>query len=100
MGPAEIKRRMDLHDQIAEELLEKKSLAALIFLVEQGRELEFTFHGKPYFITPHNQKEGVSLFCGKAEEEYPTVPLLLESAKLDGVPFLEAWPEVILGILF
>ena len=45
------KSGMCLHDIIAEELTEKKSLAALIYLICHGRELEFEFEGKKYFIS-------------------------------------------------
>ena len=33
---------MELHDRIAAELADNKSLAALIWLIRQGREVEFT----------------------------------------------------------
>lgn len=42
---------MCLHDIIAEELTDKKSLAALIYLICHGRELEFEIEGKEYFIS-------------------------------------------------
>ena len=36
---------MCLHDIVAEELTDKKSLAALIYLICHGRELEFEIEG-------------------------------------------------------
>ena len=41
---------MDLYDLIIHELEVKKSLAALIYLIERGRELEFTVNGMEYFL--------------------------------------------------
>ena len=45
---------MCLHDIISKELTEKKSLAALIYLICHGRELEF--EGREYFISCHKSK--------------------------------------------
>ena len=42
---------MDIHDLIVNELFNKKSIAALIFLIDCGRELEFKMNGKEYFIS-------------------------------------------------
>lgn len=42
---------MELHDRIVKELDRTKSLAALIWLVQQGREVEFTVEGKGYFFS-------------------------------------------------
>lgn len=37
---------MDIHDYIADELFRIKSVAACIYLLERGRELEFTYNNK------------------------------------------------------
>ena len=42
---------MDVHDLIVNEMFEHKSLAALIFLIDCGRELEFKVNGEEYFLS-------------------------------------------------
>ena len=39
--------KLQLQDLIVSELVNTHSLAELIYLIEQGRELEFTLNGKP-----------------------------------------------------
>lgn len=43
---------MYLHDCIVEEFEQTKSLAALIYLIEQGREIEFLFEGEKLLFIP------------------------------------------------
>ena len=90
----------DLHDRMVQELYEKKSLPALAYLIEAGRELEVTYRGREYFLSRDTQVAYVSLCQGERETGYGSIPLLLEQASLDGVPFRDAWPEVVLGTLF
>lgn len=52
-----MKELMTLHDIIVEELIVNKSLAALIYLICQGRELEFAVEGKVYFISCDKSKK-------------------------------------------
>ena len=40
-----------LHDFIVKEFECTKSLSALIYLIDRGRELEFSIHGAEYFIS-------------------------------------------------
>lgn len=51
-----------LHDIIAYELLEKKSLSALIYLIDRGREVEFELNKKTYFISCSGSNKYVSLW--------------------------------------
>lgn len=60
---------MYLHDCIVEEFEQTKSLAALIYLIEQGREIEFLFEGeKLLFIPQQSPKKGYPFGVTKAQK--------------------------------
>ena len=84
---------MNLHDLIAKELFEKKSLAALVWLIDRGRELESVCAGKECFLSRYNSARYVSVWYGKEEQDFETVEQLIENAVLDSRPFLAAWPD-------
>ena len=50
---------MVLHDIIVQELFDMKSLAALIFLINAGRELGFSLEDELYFISCDSSKKFV-----------------------------------------
>ena len=46
-----------LHQYLQDELCENKSLSALVYLVEQGREFEFSYNGALcLFLSQKNKK--------------------------------------------
>ncbi len=92
--------RTDLHDRIVEELDRTKSLAALIWLVERGRELEFSVEGKGYFLSRSKAEQYVSLWDSKTEQSFDTVEQLLENAAIGGRPFLDAWKDAKIETIF
>lgn len=96
----EKKAGMGLHDRIAEELDQTKSLAALIWLVERGRELEFSVEGKGYFLSRSKAEQYVSLWDSKTEQSFDTVEQLLENAAIGGRPFLDAWKDAKIETIF
>lgn len=96
----EKKAGMGLHDRIAEELDQTKSLAALIWLVERGRELEFSVEGKGYFLSRSKAEQYVSLWDSKTEQSFDTVEQLLENAAISGRPFLDAWKDAKIETIF
>lgn len=92
---------MDLHDRIAKELLNQKSLAALMYLLEKGRELECFYQDKHLFLSRYGSKNTCSLCIdGKEEESFDGAEELVEKARIDGKPFLETWDEIKLSTLF
>lgn len=91
---------MDLHDIIAGELERAKSLAALIWLVERGREVEFTLEGKGYFLSRHKAQKTFSLWDDRTEQSFDTMEELLEHAVLSGTPFLAAWKDADIETIF
>lgn len=91
---------MEIHDLIANELLESKSLSALIFLIDHGRELEFEVNGKEYFISCDSSKKYVSLWENKNEQSFESVLELIKNATIENMCFLTAWEQAELKHLY
>nr|WP_307986750.1 selenium-dependent molybdenum cofactor biosynthesis protein YqeB [uncultured Oscillibacter sp.] len=90
----------DLYSAVQNELTEGRSLAALAMLIDGGRELEFTFRSGTYFLSRHGSARGVSLWHEKEEQAFSNVWSLLSGARLEGVPFQEAWISCAIVTLF
>lgn len=90
---------LKLHDLIVEELSNKKSIAALIFLINAGRELEFSFDGIEFFISGHTKGQGIELAQSNHAEHFEDMHKLICCSTLASVPFIDAWPNVILNCL-
>lgn len=83
-----------VHDLIEKELEEKKSLAAMIYLLEKGREIEFEFAGEAYFMSCDRAQKYVSLWKDKEEQSFDRVEELIENARLGSIAFLSAWKDI------
>ena len=89
-----------LHERIEDELLDGKSLAALIWLAERGREIELTLRGEMYFISRCSSSKFVSFWHGEEEQSFDSVEELLVGAKAaDGTPFT-LWDEIEIETIF
>lgn len=88
------------HELFVNELFEKKSLAALIYLIDNGRELEFKAHGKECFISCSGSKKYVSIWESQEEQSFHSVYDLIKNATIEKVDFLEAWEQAELTYLF
>ena len=75
---------MSLHDLIVKEFERTKSLSALIYLIEHGREIEFLFEGNRYFLSRSNSQKRVSLWScpGQEEQSFDTTEELIEKATM------------------
>ena len=91
---------MELHDRIAAELADNKSLAALIWLIRQGREVEFTAGGRECFLSRSRAERYVSLGEGGVQQSFDTVEELVENAVVAGQPFLSAWADARIETIF
>jgi len=89
-----------VHDLIVNELFEKKSLAALIFLIDCGRELELNMNGNKCFISCDGSKKYVSLYVNKMEQSFDSVAELITNAIIADMSFLTAWEQAELEYLF
>ena len=91
---------MCLHDIIAGELTEQKSLAALIYSICHGRELEFLFDGKEYFVSCDNSEKYVSLWDNHSEQSFNSVDELIENATIENNTFISVWEKAKIQTLF
>ena len=82
-----------VHDRIVKELFAYKSLAALIFLIDAGRELEFVRRNERYFISRSGSAEYVSLWHDNREYSFGSVPELIGNLSLENETFLMIWSE-------
>lgn len=91
---------MHVHDLIVNELFDKKSLAALIFLIDFGRELELNMNEKKYFISRSGSNNYVSLWENQKEQSFESVLELIENATIENMCFLSAWEQMELEYLY
>ena len=89
-----------LYERIENELLKQKSLAALIYLLESGRELECELGGEIYFITKSNSPKYVSLWHNNTEQSFESIEELLTKAVLGEEKFLSLWEKMHIVTLF
>ena len=79
---------MNIQDKMVKELFENKSIKALKYLVECGRELEFNYNNKDGFISRDNSNSFVSVWIDKNEQSF------------DNILFKDAWKEIVLDVLY
>lgn len=91
---------MDIHDKMVEELFNNKSMKALIYLIDHGRELEFEYNNKTCFISKDNSKSTVSIWVEEDEQFFCNMEELIEKTQIDNNSFKEIWEEIELGILY
>ena len=91
---------MEIHDLIVRELFDKKSLAALIYLIDFGRELEFCVDRCKCFISHLNSDNSVYLSVNGIEQRFNSVSEMIKSATIEDLSFLVAWEQAELKYLF
>ena len=91
---------MKIQDKMVKELFENKSIKALKYLVECGRELEFNYNNKDGFISRDNSNSFVSVWIDKNEQSFDSIEELIEKAKIDNILFKDAWKEIVLDVLY
>ena len=91
---------MNMHDKMAKELFDNKSLNALSYLIENGRELEFEYDKKICFLSKDNSSGFVSIWVEKKEQYFDSMEQLIEKAEINKVSFEEIWEESELNILY
>jgi|GEM_PF-541574 len=89
-----------LHQYLQDELLNKKSLGALIWLLDCGRELEFSYNGSLGFISCSETKKAISLWLDKKEYAFDSVSSLLEAKCFADKCLLEIWDAIEIETLF
>ncbi len=91
---------MGLHDLITNELITQKSLSALIWLINHGRELEFKVNDTVCFISCSHSKRTVSLWINQAEQYFDYIEELIANATIHGIPFLISWNDAVIITVF
>ena len=91
---------MELHQRHTDALFATKSLDALVFLIDAGRELEFTFGGQAYFLSGCDTGGYICLYCGAHVQRFDTMQELIRNAVLLDQPFSQAWYQAELQYLF
>ena len=88
------------YDEMVTALLEEKSLKALVYLIDNGRELEFDSCGNTYFISKDNAAKYVSLWKKDHEQSFDHMYDLIEHGKVEGKPFFKVFKESEICTLF
>lgn len=91
---------MELHERIVRELLKQKSFAALIWLIEHGRELEFSVDGVPCFISRSGSDQHVSLWVDGNQQAFDSMEQLIENAVIGQNRLLDIWDSIQISTLF
>ena len=90
----------DLHEYLANELCNNKSLGALTYLLEKGREFEFSYKGTLCFISRSETQKEVSIWVDKQEYAFDNIDDLAESKIFDNKTLLDIWNEIEVETLF
>lgn len=84
---------MTNHDAMTEALAEDKSLGALVWLVEHGREVEFRADGVLCFLSQTHG--GISLWVGQVQRSFPSAEALIRDED-----FLALWNRAVVETIY
>ncbi len=87
-------------DRMERELSQHRSAAALQYLIECGRELEFEAGGRSCFLSRYETAKSVSLWVDGKEQSFSSMEELMENARIGDAAFAEAWSSSRLITLF
>lgn len=85
---------MNIHDIIANEFVETKSIASFIYLIELGREVELLYKEHSLFISRDGAKKALSIWVDEDEQSFNSVEELLLDGQIFGKNILEIWNEI------
>ena len=88
------------HEDMVKALLDENSLAALIYLLDAGRELEFKVRDTVYFVSKDKAQKYVSIWKGQEEQSFDHAYDLIEYSLVEGIPFYSAWKDAEIMTLF
>lgn len=72
----------------------------LRFPLDHGRELEFSFSDKTFFISRSKSSKYVSLWDDKSEQSFNSVEELVNKATIQNRTLLSVWPEIKIQTIF
>ena len=90
----------DLHEYLANELCNNKSLGALTYLLGKGREFEFSYKGTLCFISRSETQKEVSIWIDKKEHAFDNIDDLAEAKIFNNKTLLDIWNEIEVETLF
>lgn len=90
---------LELMDKMENELYNSHSLAALIVLINMGRELDFEYNEYSGSIT-HTKDDKYQLADNTRFELFDSVEELIVGGKIYGKEFLTIWNDIKLGYLY
>ena len=88
------------HDLMQNALFETKSLEALAFLINAGRELDFSYQGMNGFVSCSGSKKAVSVWTEGTEQSFAGLAELINKAIIAGKTFRSVWNEIEIKTLF
>jgi hypothetical protein len=94
-----ILRMSDLYEMIVNEL-NNKSIAALLFLLDNGRELSFEYNNTRYAITWNGEKLYLDNENHNDLQKFDDTWNFIENALLQEKTFIEVWEDIKLINLF
>lgn len=83
-----------IHDLVVKELLELHSIAAMIYLIDHGREIGIEYDNVKGFISKSRSSEYVSLWIGDIEQAFSSTEQLMDNAEIHGIPLKSVWKEI------
>ena len=81
---------MNIHDIIANEFVETKSIASFIYLIE----VELSYKKYILFVSRDGAKKDFSIWVDKDEQSFNSVEELLLDGQIFGKNILEIWNEI------
>ncbi len=73
----------------------------MIYFIEHGREIEFSFEGIQYFLSCSNSQKKVSLWSNQYEQSFDSIEELIETATIHGgLRLINILPKIQLETIF
>lgn len=89
-----------IHDLIVDELFENKSIAAFIYLINIGREVEINYNDTSAFISKDGSAKQCSVWIDENEQPFECIEKLLENALIKKQKLVDVWKQIEFKTLF
>ena len=90
----------NVHDLIVNELFTYKSVAAFIYLINAGREIEIKYNHISAFISKDGSKKQCSIWVDQTEQAFGSVEDLLNQAVIQGRSVIDLWEQIEFNTLY
>ena len=89
---------MNFHTVLSDELLEKNSIGAFVWLIDHGREIEFKYKEQEYFVT--TEDEDIVLWHDYKKQSFSCMEEMFEEVRLCDEDIYEVWDDVEFTCIF